>query len=255
MALRGTLFYVLTLAVVLTMAWVFSANAATLGYGEFVGEFSGNPSQIGDDGVEDLMVATGDARFADLGTDRQLDKAGKWDGGTSASSSNGVFTNYTDRGMTFSFPNQNNFPGAYKNGEPIFGVWTYNGFEPGVGPGDDPIDLFLAVKYSNRFSVFFYNEVNPGDFGFFTSDPRLIAGVGPCANGVTGECMTMNIIGGKGKKKNKSIKLSPYGLSNVTGYWPPVDATAAVPLPPSVLFLMTAIFALGGVAGIRRIER
>jgi len=64
--------------------------------------------------------------------------------------------------------------------------------------------------------------------------------------------MTMNMVG---LKRNGSYKkLVPYGLSNVTAYWPPVDASAAVPLPPSALFMITAIFALGGVAGIRRIE-
>ena len=68
--------------------------------------------------------------------------------------------------MTFSLSNPNKFPGAYKGGDPIVGVWTYNGFEPGVGPGMDATDLFLAVKYSNRFSMFFFPEVNPGDFFF-----------------------------------------------------------------------------------------
>ena len=136
-ALRFTLFYGLTLVLVLSAAFVFSANAATFGYGEFVGEYRGNPGQLGNDGVEDLLVATGDSRFADLGTARQLDPAGKWDGDTSASDRNRWFTSYTDGGMTFSLPNPNKFPGAYKGGDPIVGVWTYNGFEPGVGPGMD----------------------------------------------------------------------------------------------------------------------
>ena len=237
---------------VLSAAFVFSANAATLGYGEFIGEYRGNPGQLGNDGVEDLLVATGDSRFTDLGTARQLDPAGKWDGDTSASDRNRWFTSYTDSGMTFSLPNPNKFPGAYKGGDPIVGVWTYNGFEPGVGPGMDATDLFLAVKYSNRFSIFFFPEVNPGDFGFFTSDPRLIAGVDACAGGLTADCMTMNLVG---LKRNGSYKkLVPYGLSNVTAYWPPVDASATVPLPPSAVFMITAILALGGVASVRRIE-
>ena len=42
-ALRYTLYYGLTLVLVLSAAFVFSANAATLGYGEFIGEYRGNP--------------------------------------------------------------------------------------------------------------------------------------------------------------------------------------------------------------------
>ena len=67
-ALRYTLYYGLTLVLVLSAAFVFSANAATLEYGEFIGEYRGNPGQLGNDGVEDLLVATGDSRFTDLGT-------------------------------------------------------------------------------------------------------------------------------------------------------------------------------------------
>ena len=62
-ALRYTLYYGLTLVLVLSAAFVFSANAATLEYGEFIGEYRGNPGQLGNDGVEDLLVATGDSRL------------------------------------------------------------------------------------------------------------------------------------------------------------------------------------------------
>jgi hypothetical protein len=156
LARRSTFLYRLALFLFLSSAFVFSANAATLGYGEFVGEYRGNPSQLGNDGVEDLLVATGDPRFTDLGTTRQLDPAGKWDGDSSASSRNWLFTNYSDGGMTFSLPSPRLFPKAYKDGDPIFGVWRYDGFEPGVGPGMAATDLVLAVKYSNRFSMFFF---------------------------------------------------------------------------------------------------
>ena len=203
---------------------------------------------------QDLLVATGDPRFADLGTSRQLDPAGKWDGDTAATDRNRWFTSYSDGGMTFALPSPKLFPYAYKDGDPILGMWRYDGFEPGIGPGTAATDLFLAVKYSNRFSVFFLPEVNPGDTGFFSSDPRLIPGVDACTTGTTIDCMTMNLVGFNKKKKGYK-KLAPYDLSNVTAYWPPVDASAAVPLPPSSLFLLTGILALGGIAGIRRIER
>ena len=253
-ALRWTVIYSFLMVLVLGAAFAFSASAATLGYGEFVGEYRGNPSQLGNDGVEDLLVATGDPRFADLGTSRQLDPAGKWDGDTSATDRNRWFTSYTNGTMTFALPSPKLFPYAYKDGDPIIGMWRYDGFEPGIGPGTAATDLFLAVKYSNRFSVFFLPEVSPGDTGFFSSDPRLIPGVDACTTGTTVDCMTLNQVGFNKKKKGYK-KLAPYGLSNVTAYWPPVDASAAVPLPPSSLFLLTGILALGGIAGIRRIER
>ena len=167
MALRCTLFYSLALALVLSAALVFNASAASLGYGEFIGEFGGNPSQLGNDGVEDLLVATGDPRFADLGTKHQLDPAGKWDGDTAPSNGNRWYTSNSDGAMTFSLPDPSRFPSAYKDGDPILGLWQYNGFEPGVGPGNTATDLFLAVKYSNQFNVFFYGEVNPGVFWIF----------------------------------------------------------------------------------------
>ena len=50
-ALRWTVIYSFLMVLVLGAAFAFGASAATLGYGEFVGEYRGNPSQLGNDGV------------------------------------------------------------------------------------------------------------------------------------------------------------------------------------------------------------
>lgn len=57
--------------------------------------------------------------------------------------------------------------------------WDYYGFPPGpavpdVTPGMEPTELYVAVKYGDYTSVFLYSVVNPGQFGYVTSDFQII---------------------------------------------------------------------------------
>lgn len=126
----------LSLAAGVTLSLPLTAQAAALGYGTFLGEFGGNVNDAED--VEDaLAILRPGLDLGDIGT-------------------NIVFTHT-----------------VFKDGnpaEPIGGTWLYNAFPILTPPGDDPIVLYLAVKYSNQFSVFEYDPTNPDDTGLYSTD-------------------------------------------------------------------------------------
>jgi hypothetical protein len=146
----------------------------------------------------------------------------------------------------------------------IAAKWVYTGFDPVLypEPGDDPVDLFVSVKYGQYISFFHYELVKPGQYGYVTTDFRVILNETPADapshkpglltlreelnynglddfyNASTGkntcnvaasgnfndDCMPYN----NGNMKN------PIGISHVTAYWPPADE-----LPePSAIGLM-----------------
>lgn len=163
------------------------------------------------------------------------------------------------------------FAGSYDNGNFFTGTeglvftpvsdstyaWTYQGFDSDP-PGDDPVDLFIAVNFGTNTSVFhFYDpHVNPGDTGFVSTDIAYLlantpdaleaglgyAGISPTCSFVDGfDANCLPRVGGQTGDQN------PIRISHAVGYWPPVDGE--VPEPG-----MMTLFGLGllGLGAARR---
>lgn len=141
--------------------------------------------------------------------------------------------------------------------------WTYEGFAAAglFPPGNDPVELFIAVKYATFISVFMYEFVDPsvlgGAYGYLSSDFATIlantedsletglnyggfsSSCGLGAGDFSASCMMYNPSG-----------TSPLGISHVTAYWPPVAASVPEPVTLSLLG-----FGLAGLAGVVRNHR
>lgn len=181
----------------------YGANAAALGYGHFLGEFTGNP--LLEWKVEDALTPT---PFPSL----DLHYLGGW-------------SKYAELGEPDFTVNVT----AY--GKKIGGEWDYDGFATWTKlfgtPGQDDIQLFLALQYDDFYSVFHYPHVEPGDEGLFSTSPSA-----------TGAPLST----GTGSK--------PYGLNYAVAYW--ADAPAPVPVPPAIALLLTGIGALFGIGRRKR---
>lgn len=150
------------------------------------------------------------------------------------------------------------------------GSWTYQGFNADP-PGDDPVDLYVAVKYNTFVSVFEYADphVVPGDHGWFSSDYTVILAntadgdeaalrynnfSSQCslATGFNADCMARNYKTKTDKAGNIVVQTdSPYGVSHVVGYWPPVETTD-IPEPWALGLLGSALV---GLVAMRRRRR
>ena len=182
---------------------VHGATAASLGYGNFLGEFSGNP--LLEWKVEDALTP---APFTTL----DLHYLGGW-------------SKYLEIGEPDFLVN------ATAYGKKIGGEWDYDGFATwteAIGtPGQDNIQMFLAMQYDHVYSVFHYPHVAPGDEGLFsTSATATGAPLSTASNG------------------------KPYGLNYLVAYW--AETPAPVPVPPAIVLLISGIAALFGVARRKR---
>ena len=240
-----------------------AANAAQLGYGTFLGTWYAQPKQGEGNENPQPTEAGADLIGSLILNDPQQD-------GTQP----GAFTpdpfdidefnvagaRENEGGAT----NINNILEFTFDGGSLTGSWLYNGSAgaqdpsaPG-NPGTDPIDLYVAVKYSTFFSVFYYGNVNAGDEGTITSDGANLTTANldltlpgylqPYSYSFGDSCAPAN--------PSDPLYCMPYqngsanGLSHTVGSWPPGETV--VPLPPAILLLGTAIAGLAGFASIRR---
>jgi hypothetical protein len=174
----------------------FVASAASLGYGEFQGEFTGHPWPAH---VVEGALGTGAPQLTYMG---------------------GWFYGFEIGEPDFTI-------NVYSRGNRIGGRWDYDGFSS-ISPYQQPIQMLLAVKYGPYFSVFQYDEVNPGDDGLLSTSP--------IATGVALHTKT----GGK-----------PYALEYVKAYWAELPPSP-VPVPPGLALLATAIGSLFGALRLRQ---
>ena len=129
-------------------------------------------------------------------------------------------------------------------------------------PGQDPVDLYVAVKYAEFFSIFYYGNVTPGDVGQLTSDGAnlipanldlTLPGYSPgCGFSYGTGCDPTNSSDPLYCMVYKSNGQGPSaaGISGGVGYWPLGDVV--IPVPPAIILLGTAIASLAGFAGMRR---
>lgn len=239
----------LTLAALLSgsvMAFASSAQALPTfisdAYGTFLGTWSGNLNEAsGGDTLETFLKTAypGIEPFASLGDPdpdpyvNQLNPVGKVDPPPGQAGRLDVTVDQSS--------------GADKIG----GEWTYLAGDPNTPPGDETIDFYLVVKWSEEFSVFYYPEVDPEDSGRWTTSLFVLNAAGAAANGAN--WVDIPICGDGPLSAANCIPMNtnpdpdkPRGVSHVEAYWPRIAQTEA-PEPLSIGLFGLGLLALGAV--------
>jgi hypothetical protein len=215
------------------------AHGTALGYGELEATFNvhGGASQCASTPLPDHCNPSGDAANVAAwgsyinavdGPNAEFTDPNDWHlAGQAGTSST------TNGAITWTFGNQ------------FGGTWTYNG---GVN-NNDPVDLFINIKYSQFSTVFEFDHVHVNDTGFFSIDHTAL-GVPFCtaqdfnASGLATDC-----IGVQGNSRMGNA------ISHIVAYWPPdtstlttvADLAAPVPEPATWTLLVGALLGFGAL--------